>query len=111
MDDTRDIAIKASASAAAAHHRLDGYNGQIARLARAVEGTNVKLDDAVNHPEHGLRVELGQLRADMRVHAAKLTLMVSLIGIIVGATVSTVASHFFQQHPAAPPAQTADAGR
>jgi hypothetical protein len=105
-DDTRDIAIKAKASADGAHKRLDGINGQIARLANAVEGTNTKLDEALHNPEHGMRAELAALRTDVKVTIAKVAIVTALVSLIFGAGTSAIASHYLNQNTPTPNLQS-----
>lgn len=70
-EDTRDIAIKAQASAASAHHRLDGYNGQIKALGVEVSGLRGDFQMALygsgdGDPDSGLVPQMIAMRTTLR---------------------------------------------
>lgn len=122
MDDTRDIAINAQASAASAHHRLDKMNGSIDRLGDETEELRrettagfVKLTDDLAHGLLGIVREAGDTKNE--VTAIKTTVWNALkvmsafaalvTAITAGVTVYAITHmHVRVQQPPALPANT-----
>lgn len=121
MDETRDIAIESREQGRSAHKRLDGINGQIARLGESHErirtdltaqvGT-VRLDlvdmredlqKALYDPEQGMAVKLVELTATVHLALKVAGALVSIVAMIAAGVGVYAITH---EHTSQPQAAT-----
>lgn len=107
MDETRDIAIEAAASARAAHHRLDKMNGSIERLGLSHEGMradfakrNEKLVEDFSSATIMLVNDIATIRTTLANSLKVAAVAVSLIVAVAAGVIVYQVTHLRAQHPA-----------